>query len=130
MKTFMQIVGATPAQLRETRVKNACKNTAAASAKMIEDKKQAFRNIQNEMENHLDLGINNRNDLAGQLKNHNPEEWVAKLHPMGTELAIAAKELVIAVNLHNLLFPENKVVGLEDDDKEFLKEVVGDLNIV
>lgn len=130
MKTFTQMVGASPAQLRENRVKNACKNTAAASQKYIEDLKQQFRTLQNDFENHLDLGITNRDDLASQLKSHNSEGWTAKIHPMATELAVLSKKIVIASNLHNALFPENKVTGLETDDKEFIKEVVGDLTII
>lgn len=124
------MVGATPAQLRENRVKNACKNTAAASVKHIEDLKQQFRTLQNDLENHLDLGITNRDDLAGQLKNHQPEDWVAKLHPMAVSLAVLAKKITIACNFHNALFPEQKVTALENDDKEFIKDVVGDLSLI
>ena len=123
MKAFKNIIGATPEQLRENRVKNVVKNASSASRNIIETKLQDFRDLQSRIDSHLDLGIENNQDLASNLKDFNAKEWTSELYDMIPELAVLAREIMIDISVHNSLFPDNKVEGLDEDDLAFLTQL-------
>lgn len=129
MKDFKSLIGASTKELRETRVKNVVRNTSAASKRKIEDDKQAFRDLQSKIENHMDLGITNTTDLASNLKDFDPSPWCNELYSMSRELALKAVDIKIKVNIHNKLFPDDKVEYLSDADLDFIQDTTGFSNM-
>lgn len=125
MKAFKTLIGASAEQLREIRVSNVVRNTASESANYIGDLKQQFRNLQSQIEDHMDLGATCTTDIASNLKNFNQKQWVETMYPMTFDLACLGRKVMIAVNVHNQLFPENKVDNLDADDLTFISEVTG-----
>lgn len=120
MKSFEKIIGANANDLRETRVKNVVRNTEAASRAKVEAQKQSFRDKQSKLEDMLDLGATNTQDIATHLKGFDANKFVDSLYPLAVEMAIEARSIAIMVNVHNTLFPTKKVDGLDEDDLSIL----------
>lgn len=125
LRNFKDIIGASAKALRETRVKNKVRDTAYASKSKIETAKQNFRDLQSKIEDHMDLGITSTTDIASNLKNFEPTPWCDKLYEMTIDLALMAADLRIMVNVHNKLFPDERVEGLSNDDLDFVNDVTG-----
>lgn len=121
MNSFSKMIGASAEALRETRVKNTVRNAEAASRQKVEAAKQEFRNMQTKLEDLVDLGATNTQDIATHLKGFNAEDFVSKLYPLTTDMAVKAREVAIMVNVHNKLFPDNKVDNLDEDDLSILE---------
>lgn len=120
MKSFEKIIGANAAALRETRVKNVVRNAEAASRAKVEAQKQSFRDKQSKLEDMLDLGATNTQDIATHLKGFNAVNFVDDLYPLAVEMATEARCITIMVNVHNMLFPDKKVDNLDEDDLSIL----------
>lgn len=71
MENFESILGASAKDLRNTRVKNAVRNTESYSYQKVEDAKQEFRNLQSKLDDLLDIGATNTMEIATHLKNFN-----------------------------------------------------------
>ena len=125
LKNFKDIIGASAEALRETRVKNKVRDTAYASKSKIESVKQSFRDLQSKIEDHMDLGITSTTDIASNLKDFKPSNWCDELYQMINNLALMAAKLKIMVNVHNQLFPDEKVEGLSTDDLDFVNNATG-----
>ena len=125
LRNFKDIIGASTEALRETRVKNKVRDTAYASKSKIETAKQNFRDLQSKIEDHMFLGIALTTDIASNLKNFEPTPWCDKLYEMTSDLALMAADLRIMVNVHNKLFPDERVEGLSNDDLDFVNDVTG-----
>lgn len=123
MKSFSSIIGANAQTLRETRVKNVVRNTESASRQQVETQKQSFRDKQTKLEDMLDLGATNTQDIATHLKGFNATDFVNRLYPLAIEMACEARTIAIMVNVHNMLFPDNKVEGLDKDDLAILSGI-------
>lgn len=124
MQSFSQIIGGSAKETKDIRVKNATRSIQTQSemdiAKMIQD----YRNMQNDLENSLDLGITNTTDVATNLKNIDPVKVLGKVNTTAQKMAVAARKIKIAVKIHNTLFPNNQVKGLSDDELDFLKDCI------
>ena len=123
MKSFETIIGASADALRETRVKNVVRNTEAASRAQVEAQKQAFRDKQSKLEDMLDLGATNTQDIATHLKGFDAQKFVAELYPLAIQMAVDARTVAIMVNVHNALFPKKKIDGLDSDDLSILEGI-------
>lgn len=121
MQDFSKIIGANASDLRETRVKNTVRNAEAASRQKVEGAKQEFRNLQMQMEDILDLGATNTQDIATHLKGFDAQKFVDTIYPLAVKMAVKAREVTIMVNLHNKLFPNNTVEALDKDDLSVLE---------
>ena len=124
MQSFESIIGGTAKEVKDIRVKNATRSIQTQSemdvAKMVQD----YRNMQNDLENSLDLGITNTTDVATNLKAINPVDILNKVNTTAQSMAILARKIKIAVKIHNTLFPSAKVIGLTDDELDFLKDCI------
>lgn len=124
MQSFESIIGGSAQDVKDIRVKNATRSIKTQSemniAKMIQD----YRNLQNELEGSLDLGITNTTDVATNLKAIDPVKLLDEVHNTANQMAILARKIKIAVKIHNTLFPNAKVTGLTDDELDFLKECI------
>lgn len=124
MQSFESIIGGSPKEVKDIRVKNATRSIQTQSemdvAKMVQD----YRNMQNDLENSLDLGITNITDVATNLRAINPVEILNKVNTTAQSMAVLARKIKIAVKIHNTLFPGAKVTGLTDDELDFLKDCI------
>ena len=124
MQSFESIIGGSAKQVKDIRVKNATRSIQTQSemdvAKMVQD----YRNMQNDLENSLDLGITNTTDVATNLKAIDPVKILNKVNTTAQSMAVLARKIKIAVKIHNTLFPNAKVIGLTDDELDFLKDCI------
>jgi hypothetical protein len=124
MQSFESIIGGSAKQVKDIRVKNATRSIQTQSemdvAKMVQD----YRNMQNDLENSLDLGITNTTDVATNLKAIDPVKILNKVNTTAQSMAVLARKIKIAVKIHNTLFPTSKVTGLTDDGLDFLKDCI------
>lgn len=123
MKSFEKIIGANADSLRETRVKNVVRNTEAASRAKVEAQKQSFRDKQSKLEDMLDLGATNTQDIATHLKGFDAVKFANDLYPLAVDMAAEARAITIMVNVHNMLFPDKKVDSLDEDDLAILSGI-------
>ena len=120
MDTFKNCIGASNESVMNVRVNNAEKNALAQSRIMIEKLKMDYANIQNEIENKLDLGMEQTTDLGSSLKNLNTESLLKDIYAKADSLAVLARQIKIRVSIHNVLFPDNKMTALTKDELDFL----------
>ena len=120
MDTFKNCIGASNESVKNVRVNNAEKNALAQSKIMIEKLKMDYDNIQNEIENKLDLGMEQTTDLGSSLKNLNAESLLKDIYAKADSLAVLARQIKIRVSIHNVLFPDNKMTALTKDELDFL----------
>lgn len=120
MDTFKNCIGASNESVMNVRVNNAEKNALAQSKIMIEKLKMDYANIQNEIENKLDLGMEQTTDLGSSLKNLNAESLLKDIYAKADSLAVLARQIKIRVSIHNVLFPDNKMTALSKDELDFL----------
>ena len=121
MESFQKMIGANAAALRETRVKNTVRNAEAASRAKVEAAKQEFRNMQTKLEDMLDLGATNTQDIATHLKGFDATTFVDQLYPLAVDMAVKAREVAVIIGVHNKLVPDNKVDNLDKDDLSILE---------
>ena len=124
METFKNCIGASNESIMKVRVSNAEKNALAQSKIMIEKLKIDYANLQNEIENKLDLGMENTTDMGANLKNLNTESLFKDIYTKADNLAVLARQIKIRVSIHNVLFPDNKMTALTKDELDFLADCV------
>ena len=120
MQTFKNCIGASNESVMNVRVSNAEKNALAQSKIMIEKLKMDYANLQNDIENQLDLGMEQTTDLGASLKNLNTESLFKDIYAKADNLAVLARQIKIRVSIHNVLFPDNKMTALTKDELDFL----------
>ena len=120
MQTFKNCIGASNESIMNVRVSNAEKNALAQSKIMIEKLKIDYANLQNEIENKLDLGMEQTTDLGAGLKNLNTESLFEDIYTKADKLAVIARQIKIRVSIHNVLFPDNKMTALTKEELDFL----------
>ena len=121
MQTFKNCIGASNASVMNVRVSNAEKNALAQSKIMIEKLKMDYANLQNDIENQLDLGMEQTTDLGASLKNLNTEKLFSDIYAKADKLTVLARQIKVRIAIHNTLFPENKMVDLTKEELDFLK---------
>lgn len=121
MQTFKNCIGASNESVMNVRVSNAEKNALAQSKIMIEKLKMDYANLQNDIENQLDLGMEQTTDLGASLKNLNTEKLFGDIYAKADKLTVLARQIKVRIAIHNTLFPENKMTDLTKDELDFLK---------
>ena len=121
MQTFKNCIGASNESVMNVRVSNAEKNALAQSKIMIEKLKMDYANLQNDIENQLDLGMEQTTDLGASLKNLNTEKLFSDSYTKADKLTVLARQIKVRIAIHNTLFPENKMVDLTKEELDFLK---------
>lgn len=124
MKSIKEIVGASNKDLKDLRVSNALKNMASVSAQKIQNQIVDFRNKRMQFDSLLDLGDDSTMDIASKIRNINPVEFTNTINTIAEDLVISARSIGIAVSIHNQLFVENKVSGLDVEDLDGLIDAV------
>lgn len=126
MTTFRQMVGLTGEVARNARVSNMIKTSASASRAFVEQMKQTFRDQQNEIFKHTDMGQTETTSLIIK-SDFNPSAWIEELFNKHLALILTSRKINIAVKQHNTLFPEQPVGGLDDDELEFINQIDCDI---
>lgn len=121
MQTFKNCIGASNEGVMNIRISNAEKNALAQSKIMIEGLKMDYANLQNDIENTLDLGMEQTTDLGVNLKNLNTEELFSNVYSKADKLMVLARQIKVRVAIHNRLFPDNKMDDLTDSELDFLE---------
>lgn len=124
MQTFKNCIGASNEGVMNVRISNAEKNALAQSKIMIEKLKMDYANLQNDIENQLDLGMEQTTDLGASLKNLNTEKLFADIYTKADKLTVLARQIKVRVAIHNRLFPENKMADLTKDELDFLDKCI------
>lgn len=124
MQTFKNCIGASNEGVMNVRISNAEKNALAQSKIMIEKLKMDYANLQNDIENQLDLGMEQTTDLGASLKNLNTEKLFADIYTKADKLTVLARQIKVRVAIHNRLFPENKMADLTKEELDFLDKCI------
>lgn len=124
MQTFKNCIGASNEGVMNIRISNAEKNALAQSKIMIEGLKMDYANLQNDIENTLDLGMEQTTDLGVNLKNLNTEELFSNVYSKADKLMVLARQIKVRVAIHNRLFPDNKMDDLTDSELDFLESCI------
>ena len=121
MQTFKNCIGQSNRDVKNIRITNAEKNAIAQSKIMIEGLKMNYANLQNEIENGLDLGMEQTTDLGASLKKLDVESLFSDTYSKADKLMILARQIKVRVSIHNKLFPDNKMDDLTDSELDFLE---------
>lgn len=124
MQSFEKIIGGSAKEVKDVRVKNATRSIMTQSEMNIASMVQEYRQLQNDLESSLDLGITNTTDVATNLKEIKPELLLKNVNDSAQKMAVLARKIKIAVKVHNTLFPSNVKQGLSDDELDFLKDCI------
>lgn len=124
MQSFESIIGGSAKEVKDVRVKNATRSIQTQSEMDLAGMVQEYRQLQNDLESSLDLGITNTTDVATNLKDLKPKELLETVNSIAQKMAILARKIKIATKIHNTLFPSSKATGLTDDELDFLKDCI------
>jgi len=124
MQSFKSMIGGDAESIKNLRVSNFTETALAQSQMTIQQLQNEFREKQNDIEGMLDLGIENTQDVATNLKKIDTKVLFDKVYNAADQLAVVARKLKIRVEIHNRLFPENRVNGLTKEQLDFLAACV------
>lgn len=116
MKDFKAILGAKPEDLREIRVTNVVKQACMASRNYVESLQQEMVDLVLNLENKLDIGPTNAQDLTVVCKDFDAKTFVLEIHNDMQQLYLKKMKTDAAVKIHNSMFPDNPVDECEEID--------------
>lgn len=124
MKEFKKLIGGSVEDVQNLRVQN-CVNSASAESKMeVMNKRKEFRTLQTKLEDLLDLGITNTQDVATNVRNIDPNKFTSELYDLAEQMLIVARQLKLRIKVHNILFPDDKENDISKDEIDFLEGLV------
>lgn len=124
MKSIKEIVGASSKDLKDSRVSSALKNMASVSEQKIQSKIVDFRDKRMKFDSLLDLGDDTTMDIASKIRKINPSEFTEDINKAAEELVILARSISISVAIHNQLFNDNQVKGLDTEDIDGFEDAI------
>lgn len=120
MQSFKNCIGASNEAVMNIRVANVEKNAQAQSSMFIQKLKMDYANLQSDIENQLDLGMEQTTDLGANLKSIDVNKLFTDVYAKADKLAVLARQIKVRVNIHNTLFPDKKEAALTKDELDFL----------
>ena len=124
MKSIKEIVGASTKDLKDSRVSSALKNMASVSAQNIQVKIVDFLNKRMKFDSLLDLGDDTTMDIAAKIRSIDPVKFTEDVNATAEELVILARSISIDVAIHNQLFNDKPVKGLDTEDIDGLEDAI------
>lgn len=118
MKSIKEVVGASTKDLKDSRVSSALKNMASVSD--IQSKVVDFRNKRMKFDSLLDLGDDTTMDIASKIRSIDPVKFTTDAE----ELVILARSISIDVAIHNQLFSDKPISGLDADDIDGFEDAI------
>lgn len=122
MKNLSDYINQSGDQLLSQRTKNFTQAMGESSRSYIEKKKAKFRELQDKLEQHLDLGVTNTTDLGSALQSINKESWISNFYQDVDSIVLLRAEINVAISKHNILFPKQKIEELGNEELAFLEE--------
>lgn len=124
MKSIKEVVGASTKDLKDSRVSSALKNMASVSEQKIQSKIVDFRDKRMKFDSLLDLGDDTTMDIASKIRKINPSEFTENINKAAEELVILARSIGIDVAIHNQLFSDKQITGLDADDIDGFEDAI------
>lgn len=124
MKSIEQMVGSSTKELKDSRIKSTLKAFASVSGQEIQAAVVDFRSVRIEFDKLMDMGDDTTMDIAVKIREQNPKEFVSKVNEVASDLVMQARAIDIMVAIHNQLYPDNTVVGLDSNDIEGLEDAI------
>lgn len=122
MKSIKEVVGASTKDLKDSRVSSALKNMASVSEQNIQSKVVNFRNKRMKFDSLLDLGDDTT--MASKIRSIDPVKFTTDVNAAAEELVILARPISIDVAIHNQLFSDKPVSGLDADDIDGFEDAI------
>lgn len=98
--------------------------TALCSAKRIELLRSEFKKTYNELTDLLDIRESNEN-LKSRINNFNSEVWIQKIYSLMNASVRKYDDLMYAINFHNILFPDEPALGLDENEIKIINQIKG-----
>lgn len=89
---------------------------ASVSEQNIQSKVVDFRNKRMKFDSLLDLGDDTTMDIASKIRSIDPVKFTTDVNAAAEELVILARSISIDVAIHNQLFSDKQIDGLDADD--------------
>lgn len=124
MKSIEQMVGSSTKELKDSRIKSTLKAFASVSEQEIQAAVVDFRSARIEFDKLMDMGDDTTMDIAVKIREQNPKEFVSKVNEVASDLVMQARAIDIMVAIHNQLYPDNTVAGLDSNDIEGLEDAI------
>lgn len=124
MKSIEQTIGASSKELKEYRIKSTLKAFASISEQEIQAAIVDFRSARIEFDKLMDMGDDTTMDIAVKIREQNPKEFVSRVNEAASDLVMQARAIDIMVAIHNQLYPDNSVKGLDSNDIEGLEDAI------
>jgi len=117
MKSIKEVVGASTKNLKDSRVSSALKNMASVSEQNIQSKVVNFRNKRMKFDSLF-------MDIASKIRSIDPVKFTTDVNAAAEELVILARSISIDVAIHNQLFSDKPVSGLDADDIDGFEDAI------
>lgn len=124
MKSIEQTIGASSKELKEHRIKSTLKAFASISEQEIQAAIVDYRSARIEFDKLMDMGDDTTMDIAVKIREQNPKEFVTKVNETASDLVMQARAIDIMIAIHNQLYPDNTVTGLDSNDIEGLEDAI------
>ncbi len=98
--------------------------TALCSAKRIELLRSEFKKTYNELTDLLDIRESNES-LKTRINNFNSENWIQKIYSLMNASVRKYDDLMYAINFHNILFPDEPALGLDENEIKIINQIKG-----
>lgn len=97
---------------------------ASVSAQNIQVKMVDFLNKRMKFDSLLDLGDDTTMDIAAKIRSIDPVKFTADVNAAAEELVILARSISIDVAIHNQLFSDKPVKGLDPEDIDGFEDAI------
>lgn len=124
MKSIEQTTGASSKELKEQRIKSTLRAFASISEQEIQAAVVEYRSARIDFDKLMDMGDDTTMDIAVKIREQNPKEFVSKVNEMASNLVMQARAIDIMVAIHNQLYPNNTIIGLDLNDIEGLEDAI------
>lgn len=98
--------------------------TALCSAKRIELLRSEFKKTYNELTNLLDIRESDES-LKTRINNFNSEDWIQRVYSLMNASVRKYDDLMYAINFHNILFPDEPALGLDENEIKIINQIKG-----
>ena len=98
--------------------------TAVYSAKRIEMLRDEFKSTYKKLTDLLDIRKSDKL-LKDRIKEFNAEQWIQYVYSYMNASVRKYEDLTYAINFHNILFPDEPVLGLTEDEIKIINQIKG-----
>ena len=96
----------------------------SVSEQNIQSKVVDFLNKRMKFDSLLDLGDDTTMDIAAKIRGIDPVKFTEDVNAAAEELVILARSISIDVAIHNQLFSDKQITGLDADDIDGFEDAI------